>query len=240
MKKQKATNRTLQELQTLRTTKESIRRTRPKAKTLEDQESTGSKPKARVRKPKTSNASSAKLKTTAVAKTPSEKALDSQISSVAEKREEYNKLLATLDTGDPRSDTFSLDFLRIMLADTLQLIPEAHAEYHRTHSTYASYAYNGLVAQARDLASDLRAYKSIDQTIEYIDDNILKNMLREVFSQMTVGVSRLKENANAVTPTECHKELEEHINQYLKEAADIMSQVMLKSSKRLREYFIAS
>lgn len=83
------------------------------------------------------------------------------------------------------AENVNQQMLRSMLAMVLDIIPLAERAYRKTRKENAAYALNALLEQAKNLSTDLRMAKDVEQQAEFIKGRVLNPVLM-AFANMLV------------------------------------------------------
>lgn len=161
--------------------------------------------------------------------------------SLSSFRTEYKKIkkLVGSEASDFQSDKANISMLRTMLSMTLDLIPIAQAAYQKNPNNFNASAIVNLTSQAREIANDIRNIQTLEQQVQYITNDIVRSISRELASDIVDEHYRMKTIIDKEIKNESRRDrLKANLEESLRKTGKYISNRTKELNEKISNYLL--
>ena len=164
--------------------------------------------------------------------------------NLANFKENLQKISSQVDISnvDFQNDKIAFSAQRIILSNLLVLLPVVVQKVIDKPGQGAVYALTNVITQINDLFGQLRSSEALENQVEYISDNIisviLKELLTTLFDKAYNAKQALKQSNEFIENKEATKRAFDAIDSILKEIAPVINEKQDEAQEKLKSYLL--
>lgn len=164
--------------------------------------------------------------------------------NLANFKENLQKISSQVDisNADFQNDKIAFSAQRIMLSNLLVLLPVIVQKVIDKPGQGAVYALTNVIAQINDLFGQLRSSEALENQVEYISDNIVsvvfKEILTALFDRVYLAKQNLKQNPRFLDDASILKPVYSEMDAILKEIASEIDNKQEEVRDKLKSYLL--
>ena len=158
--------------------------------------------------------------------------------------ENLHKISSQIDiaNADFQNDKIAFSAQRVILSNLLVLLPIVVKKVIDKPGQGAVYALTNVIAQINDLFNQLRSSESLEVQVEYISENIisplLKDILTAIFDKAYFAKQSLKQDKEFIDNPKAQKIIFNGIDNILKDLAPIFNEKQNEAHEKLNSYLL--
>lgn len=164
--------------------------------------------------------------------------------NIANFKENLNRISSQVDLSNEefQNDKVAFSAQRVILSNLLVLLPVVVQKVIDKPGQGAVYALTNVIAQINDLFNQLRSSESLEVQVDYISENIvspiLKDILTALFDKAYFVKQSLKQNNEFINNPKAQKVIFDGIDTILKELAPIFNEKQNEAHEKLKSYLL--
>ena len=159
-------------------------------------------------------------------------------------KENLSRISSQVDisNSDFQNDKIAFSAQRVILSNLLVLLPVVVQKVIDKPGQGAVYALTNVIAQINDLFGQLRSSEALENQVEYISDNIVSVILKEIltalFDKAYLAKQTLKQNQAMLGDEKAINAAFSSIDSILKEIAPVINEKQDEAVEKLKSYLL--